>query len=316
MKVKFWGVRGSIPSPLSPLHYKEKIYRILELSLENKLESKCDINEFIESLPDQYKTTFGGNTSCVTVSSGNTTIILDAGSGLKDFGNSIYSEGSLDNKHNLNILLSHTHLDHINGLPFFGPLYDSNVSIYFYSVHKDIAEPLKNQQSNRFFPVPFEKTGSKKSFINKKEGEEFNIGSFKVTSLLLDHPNGSYAYRIEDKNGKILVYATDGEYKPGFNESRVCSFYKDADVLIFDAQYTMLDLSVKYDYGHSTPVMGVDLARKSRVKKLILFHHDPFYNDQNLKEANNAAVQYEKMQYGDNQLEIITANEGMVIDIN
>ena len=314
MELQFWGVRGSYPSPLLPENYLAKIDEIVCMAIRQRVTLKTK-QEFIDSLPVDLKTVYGGNTSCVTISDGDNLLILDGGTGLRVLGDKLLKCGLLHNYHNhLNMIFSHTHLDHINGVPFFLPLYNKDVSIDFYSVHPNLEKILETQQQSHYHPVNFHKMGAKKNFKQLDEEQPVMIGSLKVENLRLNHPNGSFAYKITDANGKKIVYATDAEYKAN-DYDRYVEFYRDADLLIYDAQYTILDLAYFYDYGHSTPVMGVDFAVLANVKKLLLFHHNPAYNEKQIHEGLITAKEYLSQKYKNENLEIIIANEGMTFNL-
>lgn len=317
MKIKFWGVRGSIPSPLLPSVYERKVREILKFAVDNKLSEKEDINEFIKTLPMHLSTIFGGNSACVTVENNDTYIILDAGSGIRKLGNELLlNENITTGRKPINIIFSHTHLDHIIGLPFFAPLYRDDININFYSVHDNLNETLEILQKRQFFPVAFDKTDSKKEFYKLEKRECLKIGSLDVSNHPLHHPNVSYAYRIEDSNGNAVIYSTDGEYKKDRDNSSFVDFYKDAKILIFDAMYSLTELETQYEgFGHSTSVVGVDFAVKAGVKTLVLFHHDPDADEVAILETYNAAKIYREMNYPDSDLEIIVANEGLELEI-
>ena len=310
MKVKFWGVRGSIPTPLSPDDYENKIKEILLLASKNDISTDSKINNFIDELPEWLRTTYGGNTSCVTISTEEISIILDAGTGLRLLGKDI-EEGKMsilrgDEYH---LFLSHLHWDHINGLPFFAPIHSERAKINFYSVHDNYQNILSNQQYKDFFPVSLESRPSEKKFHCLQEGKEISVGDLKIVPKKLDHPNDSYAFKVTDKKGSRVIYATDGEYRPGSRNDSLVEFYRDADTLIFDSQYTTNELSNKPGFGHSSYEIGIDLAVRAKVKEIIFFHHNHDYNDQMIEENFYSSRKYLKENHSDSDLEIIVANE-------
>lgn len=314
MELQFWGVRGSYPTPILPDSYLEKIDQILSLAIRKRISLK-NKHEFIESLPADLKTIYGGNTSCISISDGKDMLIFDGGTGIKMLGDKLVKSNLLHcYKNQLNLFFSHTHLDHINGIPFFLPLYNKDVTVDFHAVHPNLEKILENQQQSHYHPVSMHKMGATKIFHQLEEGEPIQIGDFTIESLRLNHPNGSFAYRITDGKGKRIIYATDSEYKAN-DYARYIEFYKDADILIYDAQFTILDLAYNYDWGHSTPVMGVDFASLSNVKKLLLFHHNPNYNEKQIYEGLLTAREYLDQKYKNTDLEIIIANEGLVFNL-
>ncbi len=313
MLLKFYGVRGSIPAPLLPNNYKAKITEILKLSSLKDLSSDEKVSSFINKLPTHLSNIYGGNTSCIYISDGETHLIFDAGSGIVKLGH------DLEGVDKINLFFSHTHLDHINGLPLFTPLLDSNNSIDFYSIHADLEKVLSNQQKSYFFPKEFKDTASKKKFIKLDEGKAITIGNLEINSIRLNHPNGSYAYKILDKkSNKSIVYATDGQYEVKTDLNRFYDFYKDVDVLIFDAQYTDAELINKIDYGHSSASIGIDIARKANVKKIFLFHMDFFADEKMIDTILNNAIEYDNSTYGYKnhpKLEILVANEDIEMNL-
>lgn len=313
MFLKFYGVRGSIPSPLLPEKYHSKIRDIIKLSSGIDLSSDEKVDNFMNSLPSHLSKIYGGNTSCIYISDGETHLIFDAGSGIVKLGN------DLKDINNINLFFTHTHLDHINGLPLFTPLLNKDNQVNFYSNHDNLEDVLASQQENYFFPKAFCDMDAKKSFTKLTEGESVTIGNFEVNSIRLNHPNGSYAYKVIDKkNKKSVVFATDGQYEVDSDLSRFHEFYKDADVLIFDAQYTDEELLKKLDYGHSSASIGIDVARKANVKKISLFHMDFFADEKMIDSILEDARAYNNSKYGNNfpKLEIEIANEDVVIDLN
>ena len=315
MKLKFWGVRGSINSPLSPEKYREKIEKVLSFSYGKDISDEKKINDLIDSLPAHLSTTYGGNTSCVTVSDNSTLLILDAGTGMRNLGNDLIN-GRFFNSgiSEYNIFLSHLHLDHINGLPFFSPIHFPKTRLNFYSHHKDFEKMLELQQDFNFFPVSLKSRPSTKKFTVLKEDEVISIGNFTVSSKKLNHPNGSYAFSIGSSEKKI-VYATDAEYTAGTVLEAFFPFYSGADILIFDTQYDFNELAGRFSFGHSTAEIGVDAAVNSDVKKLLLFHHNHESDDEKICRMYDSAKKYMNYKYPSASVEIIIANEGMEFDL-
>ncbi|MDA3886112.1 MAG: MBL fold metallo-hydrolase [Candidatus Delongbacteria bacterium] len=316
MKVKFWGVRGSIPSPLTPNEYKNKIKEILSHASKCDISNEHKIDEFISELPGHLQRTYGGNTSCVTITTEQISIILDAGSGLRLLGKEIV-EGEFINptSKEYHLFLSHLHWDHINGLPFFAPLHIGNSAMNIYSVHDDYEKILSDQQNSAFFPVSLESRPVEKKFHKLKEGKEILLGGLKIVTMKLDHPNGSYAFKVTDMIGTTIVYATDGEYKTQSDTNLFVEFYKNADILIFDSQYSSEELRGKLGFGHSSYEIGIDLAIRSNVKKIVLFHHNHEFNDQTIEKNLFKARTYLEVNYPESNLVIVNANENLEFNI-
>ncbi len=315
MKLRFWGVRGSINSPLSPENYLSKIKGVLEQAVKEGISEKTDLDHFIAQLPGELKTTFGGNTSCVTISDDRDLLIFDAGTGIRNLGSQLIS-GNFFNPEidEYNLIFSHLHLDHINGLPFFTPVHFPGKKIRFFSHHENFEKMLMLQQNSDFFPVSLESRPSNKEFNVLKEGHDFSIGNFVVRSKKLNHPNSSYSYSVE-KDGKKIVYATDAEYTANSVLDNYADFYRNADILIFDSQYNFNELAQRYSFGHSTAEIGVDAAVSANVKKLLLFHHNHESSDRKIIEMKNSSIKYLNEKHPGSDLDIIISNEGMEFNL-
>lgn len=254
MELKFWGLRGTMP-----------------------VSGKGWIK-------------YGGHTPCASVeTSRGQLIIIDAGTGLKRLGDRLMKEAQgkpLD----LHILLTHFHLDHILGLPFFAPLYSAASSLTFYAATDpdETKKCLARLMEDRLFPMNFAMTPSQKSFKKLPEGE-FEIGSTKISSCPLNHPQGSVAYRIQDE-GQVVVFATDTEHPETGVDERLASFAREADILIYDAFYTPEEYAAgKQDWGHSTWFAGTDLAEAARVRNLCLSHFNPDHTDKQIDKIISLA---------------------------
>lgn len=311
MKLKFWGVRGSINTPLDPENYTKKLKSVLRIASEISIKNDEDVDKFISGLPLELSTVFGGNTSCVTVSDDKDLLIFDAGTGIRKLGNELLAGTFFNGDINeYNIIFSHLHLDHINGLPFFAPVHIPGKKINFFSHHQNFHKMLELQQSSSFFPVSLESRPSEKKFTVISEDETIRIGSFSIQSKKLNHPNSSYSYSVS-KNGIKIVYATDAEYTAKSEITDYIDFYKDADILIFDSQYNFNELAKRYSFGHSTAEIGVDAAVRSNVGKLLLFHHNHENDDGRIVDMYRSSLNYLQEKYPSSGLEIIIANEGM-----
>ncbi len=314
--VTFRGVRGSIPSPMSGDEIEQKLVKALELAKPEDLESPEQIKSFVQNLPDHLKWCFGGNTSCVHVDLGDHNIIFDAGSGLRLLGNELMEEEFGDGKGVAHIFLSHTHWDHINGLPFFMPFYIKGNRLSLYGSHKDFKKRLIGQQSFEYFPVPFHKHGANVEFIHLQDFSKQEIGDSVITWKEMEHPGKSYSYRL-DYNGKSIIYATDVEYKKLSKQSLkpVVDFFHNADLLIFDSQYTFVEGVEKEDWGHSSTFIGVDLALEAGVKQIAFFHHEPTYSDFKLVNIYEKTEKYLSAIAPESRLKMFLAREGLTVNI-
>ncbi len=252
-RVTFWGTRGSIPTPG----------------------------------PDTAR--YGGNTACIGIRGREGhLVILDAGSGLRPLGHELMKErnGVLA----ADILLSHTHWDHIQGLPFFKPLSSRNTSVNIYGAAQE-GVPLKDilgrQMDPMVFPVPLNALAASLAVIEISEGE-FEIDDFRVCTFRLRHPGTTLGYRLAPSSGgRDVAYVTDNELGPGGSyevppdwRARLVQFVEGADTLIHDAMYLDQIIQARAGWGHSTPRQAVDLAAEGRCTRLVLFHHEPEHDDE------------------------------------
>src|SRR6266498_8691 len=300
LRVKFWGVRGSHPSPGA---------------------------ETVK---------YGGNTACVEVQMGERTIILDAGTGIIPLGRELARRRSLE----VILLFSHLHHDHTQGLPFFIPAYMSNTKLYIFGpdgTHETLKNVLEHNQSSETFPVSLREMASSKEIQSVHESQvivwdesgvhvtESTVGLDNEAVIIrvhksYAHPGGVYIYRITWR-GKSVVYATDTEGYVG-TDKRLVAFAKDAEVLIHDAQYSdehywggLAGFPSTQGYGHSTVSMACSVATAARVRSLILFHYDPSYSDQMVAGSESAAKEmFSATRAAHEGFEIILGTENKITE--
>jgi phosphoribosyl 1,2-cyclic phosphodiesterase len=243
MNIRFWGVRGSIPTPGK---------------------------SFVK---------YGGNTSCVEINAGKNTIILDMGSGLVNLGTYLIKK----NIKNFDILVSHFHYDHTCGLPFFMPAYNKEFSFSIRSGlsknRKKTLDVLKKQISSPSFPITIDKFMANIIYDDFEIEKEFLIqDNIKVKTISLNHPDGATGYRIENKN-KSVCYITDHEHELSKKNEKLMSFLWKSDVLIYDSTYDDNNFKDYIGWGHSTWQEATRLAQACKIKNLFIFHHNPENND-------------------------------------
>ena len=247
MRFKFWGVRGSVPA----------------------------------SGKDTVR--IGGNTTCLEVRCGNDLLIFDSGTGIRYLGNSILDEMPK----RIRLFYTHVHWDHIQGFPFFTPLYVPGNEFEIYggsSLPLTIEEALTGQMKTPWFPVGIDILGSKLSFINLAPGDTVDGNNYRVSLVNQNHPNNSYAYRV-DCEDQAIVFATDTEHFADKIDENLLALSEGADYLIYDSQYTEDEYygrngqMPRIGWGHSTLEEGIKLARTAGVGNYVLFHHDPAHND-------------------------------------
>ncbi len=261
-------------------------------------------------------TKIGGNTTCVMARTPNQIVILDAGSGIIPLGKKLVPEILAHQKEHseafhITIMFTHTHIDHLLGLPFFAPIYMPQVHLHLIgppTVGVSFEEILRTQVLPQYFPLTMDEFRSRKSFYNLSENlflyfdgddalphigdvrtDSIETGNFRIhTMKYYFHPkDGSFLYRIE-WNDKKIVFATDIEGYQG-GDHRLIQFAQNADLLIHDAQYTEEQYHQFCGYGHSSFAMACDAANQAEVQKLLLFHHDPNNDDKALFEIEKKA---------------------------
>ncbi len=238
LTVKFWGVRGTRPTP-----------------------GRANLR-------------YGGNTACVEIAlPDGRWLLLDGGSGLARAGESIRPGAEA------HILLSHYHRDHVDGIPFFSPLYQPGCAVTFYgpAEYGTPEETLRGVMAAPYFPVNLDSTPSVKKFAAVRGGL-LQVAGMAVRPFPLNHPQGSTGYRIE-ANGAVVVYATDREHGDASLDQTLLEQCRGADLVICDAQYTPEEYESHRGWGHSTWSEAARLARQAEVGRLILFHHDPARDD-------------------------------------
>jgi phosphoribosyl 1,2-cyclic phosphodiesterase len=271
LTVRFWGVRGSIACP-SPAYMG-----------------------------------YGGNTSCVEVRVSGRILILDAGTGVRPLGKLLRREGVRE----ADFLFSHTHWDHVNGFPFFAPAFEPDYAFRVFAGHLaeegGIREAIAGHMHEPMFPVPLDVMKARLSFTDFRAGETLDLGpGVRARTAPLNHPNGATAYRIEHA-GRSVCYVTDTEHVPGRPDENVLGLIAGADVVIYDSTYTDAELPAKVGWGHSTWQEGVRLVRHAGAKRLVVFHHDPDHDDDDM-----TAIEHQLAGESDNA---VVAREGLRLEL-
>ena len=319
MLLRFWGTRGSLPAPLGHHAVRSKLRAALLAARGRVLEEPEAIDRFIDrDLPFSVGSTYGGNSSCVEIVTGaEAYAICDLGSGAREFGSSVLAKHGPGRPQRFNVFLSHLHWDHIMGFPFFTPAYIPGNDIRIHGCHKAMREAFERQQSDPCFPVNFRSLGATIEFVELEPGRAVEIDGLQVRPFLQNHAGDSYGYRFS-KTGRTVVYSTDCEHKFEVLDEGYpfVEFFMNADVLIFDAMYSLADqVSVKEDWGHSSNIVAVELAQLAGVKHLVLYHHEPIYDDRMLDTILGETRRYAEICGPTQPLTITSAYDGLEIAV-
>lgn len=276
MIIKFWGVRGSISTPGK----------------------------------DTYL--YGGNTTCVELrTKSGDLIIIDMGTGIRPLGYSLQKEFG-ENPIEADILMTHTHWDHILGLPFFTPLFHEKNKFQIYGM-KRIDKTIDNILKGEYFPISLKEFSAKIKFSKLKEQNTFFLGknkNIRVDTELIPHPGGCLGYRIQGEDGETYVHICDCEHFKKEIDPRPVKLADGADLLLHDSQYTPEEMKngLKDGWGHSSWNTALKVGKKAKVKRLVLSHHDPTHTDEFMGGL-------EKTIQNNTDIETIISKEGMSIEI-
>jgi phosphoribosyl 1,2-cyclic phosphodiesterase len=318
VRVRFWGTRGSIPVALTSADIRDKLAQALVQASGKTFESYEEAHAYAtEELDFSLTHTFGGHTPCVEIEvTGDEYYVCDMGSGARPFGVHVLAKQARKPA-TVNIFMSHVHWDHIMGFPFFGPAYVPGTKIRIHGCHDVLEQAFRLQQSPPCFPVTWEQLGATIEFVKLEPDKPYRVNDVTVTPHLQLHGGDSYGYRFE-RGGKAVIYSTDSEHKleNRAEAENFAAFFKDADVVIFDAMYALAEaISVKADWGHSSNIVGVELCQMARAKHLVLFHHEPANNDATLEGLLKEARRFEELTRGEQPLKVSAAYDGLEIEV-
>ncbi|MBQ9494291.1 MAG: MBL fold metallo-hydrolase [Treponema sp.] len=312
MQIIFWGVRGSIPTPLTPEQVQAKITAAVQRITPKDIASEDARERFVASLPSWLYGTTGGNTPCVEVKTDSgAELVFDAGSGIRVMG----KKGAKPADNHYNIFLSHFHWDHLQGFPFFDAVYNPDVSIDLYSTFPAAERLIRAQMLRPYYPVTFDACTKNFRFHTIEQGKPFLVDGHEICCCKMSHPGNSYSYAVTE-NGKKFVYATDVELSQKDFERTAArtNVFKNADIIVLDSQYTVAEAHQKENWGHSAFCYAVDFAVHWNIKTIYLFHHEPTYDDKKLNSILLSARWYaEYIEHP--EIQIYLATENMVISL-
>jgi len=272
MRIRFWGVRGSIACPG----------------------------------PETIR--YGGNTPCIEVRCGEHILIFDAGTGLRALGDALVKDQKI---RDVNIFLTHCHLDHVIGLPFFAPFFAEGYRVRIWAGNlvppDNIEQIMRKLMSSPLFPVEVEIFKAKIEYHDFRSGDVLRpYEGVTLQTAPLDHPDGASAYRLE-YGGRTFALLSDTSGFPGKRDRELVEMARGADLVVYDGTFTEKEIASRLTWGHSTYARGIRLADEAKAKQLCMFHHDPSHDDDFMDalaaEANDARPG------------TLTAREGQIIDL-
>lgn len=301
--LRFWGTRGSIPSPKTPAALRERLretvrgFREEIMSDPKRLQSDGFVDSFLSQIPNWLSSGYGGDTSCVQVEGAPQPMIIDAGSGIRRLGEELMRGPCGQGKGTVHLFFTHFHWDHIIGLPFFTPVFIRGNDIHVYAVQDDVETCVRQVFQRPFFPVAYEELGAKFHFHKLTPRKPFMLQGFTWTPYQLDHPDPCWGFRVEceTKAGK-KSYAhcvdTEATRVSPVDLGEDIHLYRDADLCYFDAQYTAPEILTHLNWGHSAAPIGIEMALREGIREILFAHHDPAASDEKIFEAERQTAEF------------------------
>lgn len=321
LELELHGTRGSLPTPLRPAELLERLRAFAAECVSSGAKTPAEVRALLERLPAHESGGFGGNTACTEVRLGSESVLIDAGSGIRTPSERWMSGACGQGRGEVHLFFTHFHWDHLLGLPFFGPLFIPGNVVHVYAVQPELEAVFKNVFRKPYFPVPFEALQSRIRFHRLKPREAFRHGGMSLTPYQLDHPDPCWGYRVEG-GGKALAYCVDTECKRVTRSELGADLplYRNADLMVFDAQYTIKEVLEKVDWGHATAIHGIEIALREDIKRILFMHNDPASSDAKIHLSEMEADRYFKARVKELQgrrpaLEWGFAIEGTVIKV-
>jgi phosphoribosyl 1,2-cyclic phosphodiesterase len=302
MKIKIWGSRGSLPAPADPETVIAETKALFKEFFARGFRQEAQLDEFFRALPRHRLGGYGGNSPCIEVRSGKTQLIVDGGSGIRPLGYELMNGPCGKGTGEVHVLFTHFHWDHLIGLPFFTPIFVPGNRIHVYAVQEyqdELQDVFKTIFKKPYFPVPLANLASKIEYHRLEPRKPVQFGDIKVTPYQLDHPDPCWGYKFES-GGKVYSHCVDTECTRVTREELGpdLPLYQGVDVMTFDAQYTLMETLEKVNWGHAAASLGLDIAMREGIKRVLFMHHDPASSDEKIAAAETQARQYYKAQHG------------------
>jgi phosphoribosyl 1,2-cyclic phosphodiesterase len=317
-RVRFWGTRGSLPVSLTASDVRKKVAAALRGAAGRTFASDGELDAYVDSLGLSVSGTYGGHSPCVEIETGGPEYVLcDLGTGIRPFGQRALTRHGAGSPQTYHIFMSHVHWDHIMGFPFFTPAYLRGNRIRIYGATVELEAALRRQHAAPSFPVDFSALGASIEFVRLEPGREYEVAGLGVRLMLQRHSGDSYGYRFTS-GSRTVIYSTDSEHTLTelAETERFVEFFRDADLVIFDAMYSLADtISVKADWGHSSNIVGVELCQMAGARHLCLFHHEPVQGDEAIARVLAETQRFEELSRTGSRLLVSAAYDGMEIEL-
>ncbi|MDY6937179.1 MAG: MBL fold metallo-hydrolase [Cyanobacteriota bacterium] len=283
MRVKLWGTRGSLPSPQTPETISGRTKGLFYDFFDRGYRDAGDIDRFFAELPPHRVGGFGGNTLCVEVKTPQQQIAIDAGTGLRLLGYELMKGDCGKGCGEVHLFFTHFHWDHLSGLPFFVPLYIPGNVIHVYAVQPDLPDVFKTLFQNPYFPVTLDRIEGQVKYHQLEPRQPIALNDLSITPYQLDHPQPCWGYRCES-GGKVFSHCVDTEITRVSRQELGpdLPLYQNIDLMVIDAQYTLLESVEKVNWGHGSAAIGLEIAMRESVKRVIFVHHDPIASDEQI----------------------------------
>ena len=324
LRVKYWGVRGSLPSSPTPAQWTEDVENLLRGFFRSGYDQPSQIRDYLRGLSETQIGGFGTATTCAEVYTDTTHVIIDGGSGIRNLSESLFRNPHQRSRTHHHIFLTHFHWDHLIGLPFFAPHFIKNHKVTYYAVQPELEQIVRMMFKRPLFPVDFSSLSAQVQFVALAPRKPYTLGDMTITPYQLDHPDPCWGFRIEHE-GKVYSHCVDTEGTRVARESMGpdLPLYQGVDLLYFDAQYTLPELAEKANWGHSAAQIGLDIAFRESVRYIVFAHHDPGASTKQIEELKRQTREYYEWRVKTaetNHVQLPTvkwryAHEGLEVDL-